>query len=260
MLLNALISEFYLLETALRRSLIRVGTVDERAELLRKTADALDRIEAYVPANTVERKDKAYFFLLRAVQQPGVSIAGRDVNIALSLGASGLMQDEYCGGDAAKPIPVERSIPVKFDSSNYGLIAFVAKSSERTCLIDAEYRFVAVSPAYAAFHKTTPTRLIGQPARSVTSRPSHFEAAKLFLDACLDGHAQEYYYQIQPSEDTPVMRCQMQLADVPHIGGCVLLTTRDVSDEVSVRQKILRPDPDGEFRLSRVAVCVDPGS
>ncbi len=259
MTLSTRISEYFLYETALRKAVIQGSSVDDRADLLRRTADALDRIERYAPETTEEKRDRAYFFMLRAIKQPGIKIAGRDINIALCLGGS--MVGDDGGINETGPVRTEaspdRTLPMKFDSSQYGLIAFVAKAKERMCLIDGDYRFAAMSQAYAAFHQTTPARLIGQPAETVTPRPSHFQVAKLFLDACLKGHAQEYYYEFLLAGEMRVMRCQMQPADVPHVGRCVLLTTRDVTEEVSVHQDVIRQGPDGEYLSPRDAVCTD---
>ncbi len=237
MVLDSLISEYFLLETALTRSMAVDGSTRDRVRFLRGCADMLEKIEQYTPTDSREAKDKVFFFLNRAITRPGLTVDGRDLNIALAL----------CDSSSYHPPPVaERNgaglqprAPILRDPDlTLGIIGYVRRSRERVSLIDADYRYIATSRPNADFYGTRPARMIGVHLADMIGQSRFLARAKQHIDACANGEPQEYYHSGSDREGTDrVYRCQMKPVELPDAsGGCaVMIYMHDVTETIPTR-------------------------
>ncbi len=233
MSLDALISYYVLLDGTLRRSMSASGGAQIRANLLRKSADVLQRIEEYQPTSEQEARDQIYFFVSRAIARPGLSVSGRDIDIAVALTQSGEPQAEE---DLTDPSP--RSEPLRQDEIS--MISFVVQSKERVSLFDDQIHYIATSVPNAEFYGTRPARIVGVALADVVGEDMLSRVGRRQFEAARSGEPQEFYYPIDVVEERRVMRCQIK----PMILGigvrAFLVFHRDVTDEVAILDETLR--------------------
>ena len=235
MSLDALISQYFHLEDRLRRAMSTEASSSERAEGLRRLADTFEEIERYVPQTTSEQRDQVNFFLLRAIAGPGRALDGQNVGIAPNLSLRNIARMPRLEAR-------HRTRPSTADQRASELIEYVCGSDERVSLLDDRYRYVATSRPNATFYGSRPARMIGISIRKMAPGPDYFARMKVYLDACLAGEGQEYYYELQKDGSVRIMRCQMKPVRLRKDLRCVLIYTRDVTEEIAhIHQNLLEP-------------------
>ncbi|MDU8943301.1 PAS domain-containing protein [Ovoidimarina sediminis] len=239
--LNALISGYYLCETDLRDASDADLPDHKRANLLRRAADALSRIERYEPRTHDEARDKVYFFMVRAITRPAMSVDGRDINLALAL----LGNPDMCRSCVFSDQEPDEEDDLEETGGRLGrdLIHFVASSRDRVSLFDDELRYIATSRANAAFYGTRPAQLIGLQLSDVIGDRMCTELAVPRFDVARTGEPQEYYYDIQT--DGVVRRCRCEIKPIELSGGrrVFLVFSRDVTCEIDLRDPRLIAQP-----------------
>ncbi len=240
--LDALISEYFLHERALSRSMNEDGSTRDRARFLRRCADLLEKIEQYAPKDARETKDKIYFFLNRAITRPGLTVDGRDINIALTL-CEGATYPQTDAPDRTGTVPAAPPAPnLRGYALSSGIINYVRRAPERVSLIDADYRYIATSSANAAYYNTQPVRMIGMHVADVIGEDRFLARAKKPIDACVRGEPQEYYHTVDKGpEPDRLIRYQMKPVYVPdHSPGyAVIVYVHDITNVLKGRIRSL---------------------
>ena len=231
MTLEALISEYALAEAALRKSLEDQTAPRKRVNLLRLAADRLQVIEDYEPTSRQEARDKVYFFMMRAVTRPGISVDGRDINLVLTLtghpdlGYRTVFSDD--ARDSREPAPSE--------GMGRDLIRFVTAARERVSLFDEDLHYIATSRPNAAIYGTRPVRMIGLHISDMIGYDEFARSAQRHFDAARLGEPQEYYYDRPSEKGTRRWRCGIKPIDIAGKRKVFLVFHRDVTREIDLR-------------------------
>ena len=245
MALDALISEYFLAESELRMSIEIDRASGRRANALRRAADRLDAIERHEPRSTAEARDKVFFFMVRAIKRPGVSVDGRDINLVLTL----IGNPDCCHSSAyAAPEPeTEEAARAAQSGPDEGssLIRFVTTSRERVSLFDEDVRYIATSEVNAAFYGTRPVRLLGLHLADVIGDAMYRDLAAARFEAASRGEPQEYYYDIEVGGTTYRCRCGIKPVDLNDGRRGFLVFNRDVTRELELRDESLFAVPEG---------------
>ncbi|MEM9343745.1 MAG: hypothetical protein AAGA87_11935 [Pseudomonadota bacterium] len=231
MSLAALISQYYWLEQSLRRHLRESAPPDQSVEYLRLSADFLEGIEQYVPADRGEARDQVFFFMSRAIRYQGINIDGRDVNLALTLASrtDETLQEPDPETIVTGPI-VTRDAGIE---GPFQTIASVIQSPHRTTLLDENKRFIATSTSNAKVYGTRQSRLVGVEMSEMMPRQTYDLIARPYLDACLGGIDQDYPYRIKTPNETRLLHCKMRLIELGQDFPAILATYEDITADVS---------------------------
>jgi hypothetical protein len=222
MTFSRLASEYRLLELRLRRSLAGGAPSRQSADLLRRCADALDRLETYRPATLQEARDQVFFFLRRGMETNTVGIDNRNVDIALTLSARSFPD-----------LPLRAAAAPEPDPATTTMIDYVTGSAERVSFIDTEFRYVATSGPNADFYQTRPIRVLGLHVADIIGSARFETRARSRFGACFAGDPQSYLHSVMADGRRHVMSCQMKpvRSETGEIDGA-LVYMRDVTAEL----------------------------
>jgi len=224
-----LVSEFQILEKKLRKSLAEGAAADDSAWLLRKCADAVERIETHRPATPEEASDQVFFFLNRGIGSGTVRVANRDIDIALTLATRNFSD---------MPQPPDSAAALDRRPEGATMVDYVAGSAERVSFIDTDFRYVATSQANAEFYGTRPVRIVGLHVAEIIGWDRFERRARERLESAFSGTPQRYLYRLDCGGANRVMSCQMKPVrrETGEIDGA-LVYMRDVTRELP---KVLR--------------------
>jgi len=198
-------------------------------EYLRLSADFLEEIEQYTPADRGEARDQVFFFMSRAIRYQGVNVDGRDVNLALTLAAR-----TADGLDEPEPI---RTGPIMVRDpmieGPFQTIASVVNAPYRTTLLDKNMRFIATSAPNAKIYGTRQSRLVGVEIAEMMPKQAYDLISRPYLDACLSGIDQDYPYRIKLPTEIRLMRCKMKLIELGKGFPAILATHEDITADAT---------------------------
>lgn len=115
------------------------------------------------------------------------------------------------------------------------LAEYVSFAEGRVSIIDTACRYVATSPANAAFYDCAPVTVMGAHVADLIGGARFERRARARFDACFAGIAQSYHHALPAPDQTDarVMRCDMKpvrSSEGVVIGALVYMT--DVTDRV----------------------------
>ncbi|SEN88629.1 hypothetical protein [Palleronia pelagia] len=205
------------------------------ARLLRRVAELTDAAERHEPESTAELRDMVAFFVRRSSRQYQDVSDSRDLDIALRLSnrLSALDLPQRAG-----PAAQGRRRPAKLDSSVADpdeLAAFLAASTDRMVAIGPSKRYLAVSPANAQFHGSTPARMLDLHITEIIGLSRYETRAAHALRRSFAGEPQVYVYPLPvPGNGPRLIRCEMDpIRDRMDQAYCTLMRMTDITDDAA---------------------------
>lgn len=222
-----LIAEFNLLNVRLKSALTGDLDISEVADLVRACAAKQTEIEHFRPDNPREAHEQLQFLLARARDEAPTSRERSAVILATELlnrrAAAYPVRSEGLAGQGGG------TIVTREDS----LISYVCNAVERLSLIGPDFRYVATSPANAAFYGWTQAAFVGRHLIDVIGVARFETRARARLERAFRGEPQEYTHPLEANGQARTMRCQIKpvrSVEAKPLG--VLVYVRDVTGEV----------------------------
>ncbi len=192
-----LVAAFRLCEAQLKAALYHKKSTRLHAALFRKSNDLLSQIERRAPESRNEFDDLLNFHARRQMELPaGATINLDSLAALLRIDREGLPRLD-APAFRLKPAPASLPDAAEIDD----LARFVTRSASRLAALSYDRRFLAVSGAMAALHRSTPGKMMGQHVMEVMGGEAFHDIDGERLQRAFGGEPQDHVWR--PEEGAP---------------------------------------------------------
>ncbi|QFU09595.1 hypothetical protein PARPLA_00846 [Rhodobacteraceae bacterium THAF1] len=248
-----LCAAFRLTDAQLRVAIQTDETTRSHAQLLRRNAALLDRIECFVPASVQELDEMIDFFARRRVDALHTFGPGLDrMSETLARYDRASLPNVLAGAMRFSRLP--DPLPPTIESED--LARMVMRAPTRVAAIGPDKRYLAVSAAAAEAYRTTPSRMAGRHLLEVIGCGHYQGRERQKIELSFMGRPQDYVIQSE-SENGASLDTRVRMQVVEDRAGRPYATLRisdPIADKTGLRAVIDRPaQPDraGDGRLRR---------
>lgn len=199
-------ASFRLCDAQLRVALSHGDSIRRPAALLRLTARLMEQILAHEPASVSELDEMIDFFAARRLEHSAIerSEFERVADLLTRYRDAGLPERADL---ATRRASVPHQLPEVMEGRD--LARLITGSAGRLAAVGVDMRYLAVSSAEAAFHRSLPEQMAGKHLLEVIGC-GHFQVRKKQrLDLALSGRAQDYVYPMSNGGSVSLLiRCR----------------------------------------------------